>query len=49
MALENHQNPNLGLTKMNISFLDGVFYNQSNVKASRKQILPVIKVLLKDY
>ncbi|CAO1356218.1 unnamed protein product [Diamesa serratosioi] len=49
LAVENHQTPNLGLTRTNISFLDGIFYNQSNVKASRKQILPVIKEILKKY
>lgn len=31
-----------------INFLDGKFYSQNNVKASRKQILPMVKNVLDD-
>jgi hypothetical protein len=49
-AVESMNNPDLKLTLNDeIKFLDGKFYNQGNVKASRKQILPVIRDLLQAY
>ncbi|XP_070496003.1 exopolyphosphatase PRUNE1 [Chironomus tepperi] len=49
-TVESMKNPDLKLVlNDDIKFLDGKFYNQGNVKASRKQILPVIKDLLQTY
>lgn len=49
-TIESMKNPDLELVlNDDIKFLDGKFYNQKNVKASRKQILPVIRDLLQTY
>jgi hypothetical protein len=44
------ENPLLNLEqKSDINFMGGEFFYQRNVHASRKQILPIIKELLKRY
>ncbi|CAG9804767.1 unnamed protein product [Chironomus riparius] len=49
-TVESMKNPDLKLAlNEDIKFLDGKFYSQGNVKASRKQILPVIRDLLQTY
>lgn len=49
-TVESMKNPDLKLAlNKHIKFLDGKFYNQGNLKASRKQILPVIRNLLQTY
>lgn len=46
--LEN-ENSSLALVPQEgLDFLDGKFYTQNNVKASRKQILPMVKKLLDE-
>lgn len=49
-TVKSMNNPQLQLNfQPNLQFLDGEFFIQENVKASRKQILPVIKKLLEGY
>ena len=48
-AVETMQNPPLLLEPKPADFMGGKFYAQGNVKASRKQILPVIKQILNSY
>lgn len=45
--LINHNNPNLELIEYtNCKFMNGKFFKQNNIKATRKQILPIIKSIL---
>lgn len=38
--------PELKLEEKTANFMNGKFYQQMNIKASRKQILPVLKELI---
>lgn len=50
--LENikaHDNPNLRLRELSdVNFLGGCFFQQENIRATRKQILPVVKKILDE-
>lgn len=48
-AVTSMKNPDLLLESRPIDFMCGKFFDQKNVKASRKQILPVIKQILNKY
>lgn len=48
-AMLSMRNPNLQLECKPADFMSGTFYQQMNVKASRKQILPVIKQILNNF
>jgi exopolyphosphatase len=49
-AVKNMNNPALNLIlQKDLNFMNGEFFIQENIKASRKQILPVIKELLESY
>ncbi|CRK98355.1 CLUMA_CG011715, isoform A [Clunio marinus] len=48
-AINEMKDPNLQLTPKDVDFMSGLFYMQENIKASRKQILPVIKNLLNRF
>jgi exopolyphosphatase len=49
-TVKSMSNPELRLQfQEHVQFLNGEFFIQENVKASRKQILPVIKELLESY
>lgn len=48
-TVESMKNPDLQLVLQDIQFAESKFYQQQNAKASRKQILPVIRDLLQSY
>jgi hypothetical protein len=48
-AVTSMKNPELLLEEIQRDFLSGKFYEQKNIKASRKQILPVLKQILGRY
>lgn len=48
-AVTTMNNPDLLLQSKPADFMGGKFFEQKNVKASRKQILPVIKQILNRY
>lgn len=48
-AVTAMKNPDLLLESKEGAFMSGNFYQQRNVQASRKQILPVIKSILNRY
>lgn len=41
--------PDLLLEEKQVNFMGGRFFEQKNIKASRKQILPVVKQILQRY
>jgi exopolyphosphatase len=45
-AMKSMKNPELNLVEKNANFMNGKFFQQFNIKASRKQILPVLKQLI---
>lgn len=47
-AVLTMKTPDLLLEKMDVDFLGGKFYRQKNLKASRKQILPVVQSVLNE-
>ncbi|XP_055371497.1 exopolyphosphatase PRUNE1 [Condylostylus longicornis] len=49
-GIRNCKEPNLNVEEYeNCKFLNGVFFRQNNVKASRKQILPLVKSIMEDH
>lgn len=42
------KSPELALEEKPVNFMNGKFYQQMNIKASRKQILPVLKQLMNN-
>jgi inorganic pyrophosphatase/exopolyphosphatase len=48
-AMMTMKNPDLLLEEKQAKFMDGRFFEQKNIKASRKQILPIVKQILNRY